>query len=148
MRVPASLVAALAVVVTVFACAAPAFADGGWQSPDTLSGLVGSSTRPPFGGGPIAYVSLRGTDGYRAQGPYTRFVDGSAGLVLQTGSYSAIANNPAVGAFILFLDDKGEAREAYFILSIQRDPLGGRITALELGDPSTGRPFSLVRVGL
>jgi hypothetical protein len=148
MRVPASLVAALAVVVTVFACAAPAFADGGWQSPDTLVGLVGSYTRPPFGGGPIAYVSLRGTDGYRAQGPYTRFVDGSAGLVLQTGSYSAIANNPAVGAFILFLDDKGEAREAYFILGIQRDPLGGRITALELGDPSTGRPFSLVRVGL
>jgi len=148
MRVPASLVAALAVVVTVFACAAPAFADGGWQSPDTLAGLVGSYTRPPFGGGPIAYVSLRGTDGYRAQGPYTRFVDGSAGLVMQTGSYSAIANNPAVGAFILFLDDKGEAREAYFILGIQRDPLGGRITALELGDPGTGRPFSLVRVGL
>jgi len=148
MRVPASLVAALAVVVTVFACAAPAFADGGWQSPDTLVGLVGSYTRPPFGGGPIAYVSLRGTDGYRAQGPYTRFVDGSAGLVMQTGSYSAIANNPAVGAFILFLDDKGEAREAYFILGIQRDPLGGRITALELGDPGTGRPFSLVRVGL
>ena len=148
MRVPASLVSALAVVVTVFACAAPAFADGGWQSPDTLAGLVGSYTRPPFGGGPIAYVSLRGTDGYRAQGPYTRFVDGSAGLVMQTGSYSAIANNPAVGAFILFLDDKGEAREAYFILGIQRDPLGGRITALELGDPGTGRPFSLVRVGL
>jgi len=148
MRVPASLVAALAVVVTVFACAAPAFADGGWQSPDTLVGLVGSYTRPPFGGGPIAYVSLRGTDGYRAQGPYTRFVDGSAGLVMQTGSYSAIANNPAVGAFILFLDDKGEAREAYFILGIQRDPLGGRITALELGDANTGRPFSLVRVGL
>ena len=149
MRAP-FVAAALALLL-----AAPAFADaastadGGWQSPDTLAGLVGSYTRPPFGGGPIAYVTLRGRDGYRAEGPYTRFFDGGGGrLVIQNGSYEAIGNNPAIGAFILFLDDNGAARDSYFILGIKRDPLGAKIIAVELADPDTGRPFTLVRVGL
>ena len=149
MRVPASLAAAALALVL----AAPAFADGAstgaWQSPDTLTGLVGSYTRPPFGGGPIAYVTLRGSDGYRAEGPYTRFFDAGGGrLVIQNGTYRAIGNNPAIGAFILFLDDDGEARDSFFILGIQRDPLGARIIAIRLADASTGRPFTLVRVGL
>ena len=144
MRIVAPLVIALVAVLV----ASSAFADD-WQSPDTLDGLVGSYNRPLFGGGPLAYVSLRGSDGYRAQGPYTRFVDsGRGGLVVQTGTYEAIANNPAVGAFILFLDENGSARDSYFILGIRRDPLGQKIIAIELADPATGRPFSLVRVGL
>ena len=151
MRVPASLVAA----ALALAVAAPAFADatsttdGGWQSPDTLAGLIGSYTRPPFGGGPIAYVTLRGGDGYRAEGPYTRFFDAGGGrLVIQNGTYLAIGNNPAIGAFILFLDDNGDARDSYFILGIKRDPLGAKIIAIQLADANTGRPFTLVRVGL
>ena len=150
MRVPVSLAAAaLALLVAAPAFADPASSDGGWQSPDTLAGLVGSYTRAPFGGGPIAYVTLRGTDGYRAEGPYTRFFDGGGGpLVIQTGSYEAIGNNPAIGAFILFLDDNGAARDSYFILGLKRDPLGAKIVALQLADARTGRPFTLVRVGL
>lgn len=150
MRVPASLAAAaLALLVAVPAFADSASSDGGWQSPDTLAGLVGSYTRPPFLGGPIAFVTLRGTDGYRAEGPYTRFFDGGGGrLVIQNGSYSAIGSNPAIGAFILFLDDNGAARDAYFILGIKRDPLGVKIIAIQLGDANTGRAFTLVRVGL
>ncbi len=141
--------AALVVVATTLLLAPPALADGGWQSPDTLSGLVGSYTRPPFGGGPIAYVTLRGSDGYRAEGPYTRFFDAGGGrLVIQSGTYDAIANNPAIGAFILFLDDKGNARDSFFILGIKRDPLGVKIIALELADPYSGNAFTLVRVGL
>ena len=140
----ASLVIALMLLV-----APAAFADGGWQSPDTLAGLVGSYTRPPFGSGPIAYVTLGGTDGYRAEGPYTRFFDGGNGiLVIQKGTYDALGNNPAIGPFILFLDESGNLRDSYFILGIKRDPLGQKIIAIELSDPTTGRPFSLVRVGL
>lgn len=149
MRIASLAAAALALLVAVPAFADSASSDGGWQSPDTLAGLVGSYTRPPFGGGPIAYVTLRGSDGYRAEGPYTRFFDGGGGrLVLQTGTYEAIGNNPAIGPFILFLDDNGAARDSYFILGIKRDPLGVKIIAIELADPSTGRPFTLARVGL
>ena len=144
MRILAPLVAAAFILL-----APPAFADNGWQSPDTLTGLVGSYTRPPFGAGPIAFVTLSGTDGYRAQGPYTRFYDvGRGQLALQKGTYSAIANNPAVGAFILFEDEAGNLRDAEPIIGIKRDPLGAKITAIELIDPATGKIFSLVRVGL
>ncbi len=143
----------IALVALVLALAPPALADAGstdgWHSPDTLAGLVGSYTRPALGGGPIGYVSLRGSDGYQAEGPYTRFVDsGRGGLVVQTGSYRAIGNNPAIGAFILFLDDSGAARDSFFILGIKRDPLGQKIIAVELADPATGKSFSLMRVGL
>jgi len=145
MRIASSLV----VATLLFALAPAAFADAGWQPPDTLAGLVGSYTRPPLGGGPIAYVTLGGSDGYRAEGPYTRFVDaGRGGIAMQQGSYSAIANNPAVGAFILFLDESGNQRDYFPILGLVRDPLGGKIIALELDDPATGKTFTLTRVGL
>jgi hypothetical protein len=144
MRIAAALIAA-----TFILLAPPAFADGGWQPPDTLAGLVGSYTRPPFGTGPIAFVTLGGSDGYRAQGPYTRFYDvGRGQLALQQGTYAAIANNPAVGAFILFEDENGNLRDAEPIIGIKRDPLGAKIIALQLIDPASGKIFSLVRVGL
>jgi hypothetical protein len=145
MRIASSLV----VATLMLALAPAAVADGGWQPPETLAGLVGSYTRPPLGGGPIAYVTLGGSDGYRAQGPYTRFVDAGRGqIAMQQGSYSALADNPAIGAFIVFLDESGNLRDAFPILGIARDPLGGKIIAVELDDPATGKTFTLTRVGL
>lgn len=148
MRIRASsfLVAALLVAVA----AAPARAtDPGWQSPDTLTGLVGSYTRPPFGSGNIAFVSFYGSDGYRAQGPYTRFFDAGGGrLELQQGSYSALGENPAIGAYVRFDDSAGNFRDLYSIIGITRDPLGQKITAIELVDFRDGKVFALVRVGL
>ncbi|MGZ3406930.1 MAG: hypothetical protein ACXVAN_10840 [Polyangia bacterium] len=151
MRIRASslLVAAAVAAATVLVSPSARADAGAWLPPDTLSGLVGSYTRPPFGGGPIAYVTLGGTDGYRAQGPYTRFFDvGRGQLAIQQGSYSAIANNPAVGAFILFYDAQGNFLDAYPILGIKRDPLGLKIIAIELVDAYGGKPFVLTRVGL
>ena len=149
MRLALPFAAGLVALVATFALAPTAFADdGGWRSPDTLSGLVGSYTRPPLGGGPIAFVTLRGTDGYRAQGPYTRFVDAGRGqIAIESGTYSAIGTNPAIGAFILFTDETGQPRDTFFILGVRRDPLGLEIVALELADPADGSRFTLVRVG-
>lgn len=144
-RVPMFLAAAL-----LFLVAAPAHAtDPGWQSPDTLTGFVGSYTRPPFGTGNLAFVTFSGTDGYRAQGPYTRFFDAGGGrLELQSGTYSALGENPAIGAYLRFDDGAGNFRDLYSIIGIKRDPLGQKITALELVDFRDGKVFSLVRVGL
>jgi hypothetical protein len=148
MRIRASLIAAVFVLCAPPAFAAPTDSDG-WQSPDTLAGLVGSYTRPPLGRGSIAFVTLGGSDGYRAEGPYTRFVDvGRGQLAVQSGRYAAIANNPAVGAFMLFNDDAGSFRDAYPIVGIKRDPLGIKIIALELIDFRDGSLFALTRVGL
>jgi hypothetical protein len=147
MRIRGSWIAVAAAAVVMLASAAGADS-GGWESPDSLAGLVGSYTRPPFGGGPITFVTLAGSDGYRAEGPYTRFVDvGRGQLAIQTGTYLAIGNNPAIGAIITFLDDAGSARDSFFIAGIKHDPLGRRITAIELID-GNGKLFSLVRVGL
>ena len=146
MRIALTATAVLALSVALAPSASAD--DARWQAPDTLAGLVGSYTRPPFGGGPIAFVTLRGSDGYRAQGPYTRFFDAGGGrLALQIGSYSAIGNNPAIGAYILFLDERGDPRDAFPIVGVQRDPLGREIVALELVDPADGARFTLVRVG-
>ena len=147
MRIRGSWIAVAAVVVVLFASAADADS-GGWESPDSLAGLVGSYTRPPFGGGPIAFVTLAGSDGYRAEGAYTRFFDvGHGQLAIQTGTYLAIGTNPAIGAIITFLDDAGAARDSFFIAGIKHDPLRKKITAIELID-GAGKLFSLVRVGL
>jgi hypothetical protein len=150
MRIRGSWIAVAAAVVVVFIASSPARADsGGWLPPDTLVGLVSSYTRPPLGGGPIAYVTLGGSDGYRAQGPYTRFIDAGRGqIVMQKGAYSAIANNPAVGAFILFDDPQGNFIDAFPIIGIKRDPLGKKIIALELVETYGGKSFVLTRVGL
>lgn len=138
-------------VVTLVLAAAPAAraADGGWQSAATLSGLLGSFTRPPFGGGPIAFVTFRGRDGYHADGPYTRFFDVGRGVLqLQTGTYHALGDNPAIGAYLRFDDGAGNFLDLYSIIGIKRDPFGVEITALELVDFRDGKTFTLVRVGL
>ena len=149
MRLRASSLLAVAAVAGALN-GSPARADSsGWQPPDTLTGLVGSYTRPPFGGGPIAFVTLGGADGYRAQGPYSRFAEvGGGRLDLQSGTYSAIANNPAVGAFLLFDDAQGNFRDAFPIIGIRRDPLGRKIVAIELLEAYGGKTFVLTRVGL
>lgn len=145
-RVPFVAAVALAAAVSMSAAHADS---AGWQPPDSLAGLVGSYTRPPLTPGPIAFVTLDGSDGYRAQGPYTRFFDvGGGRLELQEGDYSAIANNPAVGAFILFFDAAGNVRDAFPIIGIKRDPLGKRVVALELLEAYGGTTFVLMRVGL
>jgi hypothetical protein len=146
MRTRASLFLVAALVLV----AAPARAtDPGWQSPDTLTGFVGSYTRPPFGAGPIAFVTFYGTDGYRAQGPYTRFYDAGGGrLEIQSGKYSALGENPAIGAYLRFDDAAGNFLDLYSIIGLRRDPLGAKIVALELVDFRDGKVFSLVRVGL
>lgn len=141
----------LVAAALVAAAAGRARADGGWQPPDTLAGLVGSYARSAItpGDGQIAWLTLAGSDGYRAQGPYTRFVDADAGtLTLQGGTYQAIASNPAIGAVISFFDERGAARDSYFILGIQRDPLGQKIVALQLVGPGGDAPIVLHRVGL
>jgi len=144
-RISSFLVAALFALVAV-----PAHAtDPGWQSPETLTGFTGSYTRPPFGSGNIAFLTLSGTDGYRAEGPYTRFFDAGGGrLELQNGKYSALGQNPAIGAYIRFDDAAGNFRDLYSIIGIRRDPFGQKITAIELVDFRDGKTFSLVRVGL
>jgi hypothetical protein len=145
-RVSCVLVAAVGLIL---ALGSPAHADAGWQSPDTLVGFLGSYTRAPLATGPIAFVTFRGSDGYRAEGPYTRFFDvGHGRLELQTGTYSALGQNPAIGAYVLFSDEAGNARDLYSIIGIERDPLGRKIVALELVDFRDGKTFSLVRVGL
>jgi hypothetical protein len=150
MRIRSSFWLVAAVAVVLLSVGARAYTTGsGWLPPDTLTGLVGSYSRPALGGGPIAFLTLNGTDGYRAQGSYTRFLDAGRGqIVLQQGQYSAIANNPAVGAFILFEDAHGTFIDAFPILGIKRDPLGRKITALQLVDTYGGTPFVLNRVGL
>lgn len=147
MRIRASWLLAL-VASALVSSSVGAANSGGWETPDSLAGLVGSYTRPPLGGGPIAFVTLRGSDGYRAQGPYTRFFDvGRGQLQIQDGSYIAIGNNPAVGAIITFLDVAGNARDSFWIAAIKHDPLGKEIVAIEMYDPRGGT-FTLVRVGL
>lgn len=141
-----------AVALVLVAVALPARADGGWLPVDSIAGLAGSYTRPPLGKGPIAYVTLTVThdyEGQRVDGTYTRFYDtGLGGLVLQTGDFGALPNNPAIGPFIYFNDDQGNFRDAFAILGIKRDPLGKKIIALELADARDGTTFVLVRVGL
>jgi hypothetical protein len=155
MRIRAPLFVAVSAVFAVAAAVAgPARAEigSGWQSPDSIAGLAGSYSRPPLGRGPIAYVTLNVThdyDGQRVDGTYTRFYDaGTGGLQLQTGSFGALPNNPAVGPFIFFNDDRGEFRDAFAIAGIKRDPLGKKIVALELVDARDGALFVLTRVGL
>jgi hypothetical protein len=143
----------LLVVLALFAVGgAQARGDSGWQSPDSIAGLGGSYMRPPLGKGPIAYVTLTVTkdyDGQRVDGTYTRFWDaGSGGLQIQSGTFGALPNNPAIGPFILFNDDHGEFRDAFAIAGIKRDPLGKKIIALELIDARDGALFVLTRVGL
>ena len=147
MRIRGSWLVVVATVAAMLASTAGADS-GGWESPDSLAGLVGSYTRPPFGGGPIAFVTLAGGDGYRAEGPYTRFFDvGRGQLGIQTGTYLAIGNNPLIGPVITFLDDAGSARDTFAIAGIKHDPLGVKIIAIELID-GNGKLFALVRVGL
>lgn len=150
MRIRGSFLLVAALVLAAWSSSTARAADsGGWLPPDTLTGLVGSYTRPPLAAGPIAFLTLNGTDGYRAQGSYTRFNDtGRGGITLQQGLYSAIANNPAVGAFILFEDAQGTFIDAFPIIGIKRDPLGKKIVALELVETYGGTPFVLTRVGL
>ncbi|MDB4965352.1 MAG: hypothetical protein JWN44_1041 [Myxococcales bacterium] len=147
-RTPARLLAFVPALALVLV-AGVARAEPVWQEADTLSGLVGSYSRASTTPGPISYVTLGGTDGYHAQGPYTRFFDVKGILTLQKGNYRAIANNPAVGAIIVFEDEHGLDREAWFIVGVRRDPLGRRITAMKL-QPSEGDGASIIlyRVGL
>ena len=128
-----------------------AHGDGPWQDPVTLDGLVGSYARAAIGpgDGEIVYVTFGGSDGYRAAGPYTRFIEAArGGVALERGRYQAIGDNPAIGPIINFADERGLSRDNYFILGIERDPLGKEIIALELlkggGD---GQPIVLHRVG-
>jgi hypothetical protein len=136
-------------LAATLAVAAEARADDGFVPPDTLTGLVGSYTRYGFtpGDGQIVYVTLAGSDGYHAQGPFTRFVAArNGGVALQSGSYIAIGENPAIGAAISFIDGSGTPFDTYFILGIQRDPLGKKIIAIQLLLRDT--PIVLHRVGL
>jgi hypothetical protein len=139
----------IATFLILFAVAADARADNGFVPPDTLSGLVGSYARIGFapGDGEIIYVTLGGSDGYRAQGPFTRFVAAANGsITLQQGNYYAIGENPAIGSVITFVDTRGAAIDTYFILGITRDPLGNKIVAIEMLLHDT--PIVLHRVGL
>lgn len=134
-------------VLLLLLAAAPARAD--FVPPDTLSGILGSYARLGFrpGDGEIVYLTLGGSDGYRAAGPFTRFVAAPDGTIaLQSGRYSAIAENPAIGAIIGFEDGSGRALDAYFILGIERDATGKKITALQL--LLHDKPIVLHRVGL
>lgn len=120
-----------------------------WEDPATLTGLTGSYAGLP--GAKILYVTFGGTDGYRASGPYTRFVvTGRYNTVaVQSGHYEAIAQNPAIGAVISFWDAAGNPIDSWAILGIQHDPTGQKISAIELA-PMTpgGSPVQLFRVGL
>jgi hypothetical protein len=148
-RAEATMTRILSVLAIVCSLAAAARADGTWQSPDTLAGLVGTYARLDLAqAGEMSYVSFGGSDGYRAQGPYTRFVAGENGvLTVQTGNYLAIGNNPAIGPIMTFLDEAGEVRDNYAILGLRRDALGQKIIALELVAPD-GKIIALYRVGL
>jgi hypothetical protein len=120
-----------------------------WEDPATLTGLIGSYAGLP--GAKILYVTLGGTDGYRASGPFTRFVvTGKYNTVtVQSGRYDAIGTNPAVGAIISFFDAQGNYTDSWSIIAIQRDPTGQKITALELSSMTPGGPMvQLFRVGL
>ena len=141
-RIPSALVILCTLVGIVRA-------DSSWQPPDTLSGLVGTYARlDPAQPSELVYVTLGGSDGDRADGPYTRFVTGPRGnLVLQTGTYRAIGANPAIGAIMTFVDDDGQLRDSYAILGLRRAAGGQKIAALELVAPD-GNVIALYRVGL
>jgi hypothetical protein len=118
-----------------------------WEDPATLSGLVGSYAGPP--GGKVLYVTFGGTDGYRASGPFTRFVVTGRynAITIQSGQYQAIAQNPAIGAIISFADAAGKELDSWPMIAIQRDPTGKKITALQVVT-SDGTVVQLYRVGL
>jgi len=130
-------------VATLLALGGAARAD--WEAPATLSGLVGSYAGAP--GSRVLYVTFAGTDGFRASGPFTRFVvTGPYGAVaIQSGTYEAIASNPAIGAIISFFDASGASLDSWAILGVERDPTGQKIIGLELAGSTV---FRLYRVGL
>ena len=134
----------IAMTLTLLCLGASARADD-WQEPATLSGLVGSYARAPGSGGEILFLTLGGSDGYRAQGPYQRFLLRNGLVSLEQGSYQAIAENPAIGAIISFADPHGNWLDAWAILAIRRDPLGQKIIGLRLS--GEGGIVELFRVG-
>lgn len=126
-----------------------------YEAPDSLSGLLGSYSRtwPPAALGELTSMTLSGMEASdRAEGTYVRTVSRFCPVVgcnVETGSYWALPNNPAVGAVIAFADPLGVQRDFYAITQLQRSAITGKITHLVLvkGGSTSPQPFTMSRVG-
>jgi hypothetical protein len=125
-----------------------------YESPDSLMGLLGSYSRgswPLAASGELVSMSLSGTSETpeRVEGSYIRTLGTTcpAGGCTQSGSFVALASNPAVGAVLLFKDPLGVERDYYSIVSIQRSAFTGKITNIVLvkGNTPGAQQFTMNR---
>lgn len=124
---------------------------GSWLAVPSYDGLSGTYTRTtalPAPAGEMTQVSFAATAGTTmpATGSYSRWVQGS--YVLQFGGYSALPDNPAIGAALAFghtgfPQDGSSPSEVYFVLGLKRN-LTGKISALCV--LKGGTPFTLQRL--
>ncbi|HZI13952.1 MAG TPA: hypothetical protein VE153_26525 [Myxococcus sp.] len=125
-----------------------------YVTPDNLSGLLGSYSRaswPPAPAEELTTLSLYGTETPdRVEGSYLRTVSRVCpyyGCNSETGSYVALASNPAIGSVIVFNDPLGTTtRDSYSLISIQRSAFTGKITNIVLVKNAQGaQQFTLNR---
>jgi hypothetical protein len=120
----------------------------------SMAGLPGFYLRvPSLGARPGEVVTMwvagaTNPDRTSVSGSYSRTV--APRHVVETGSFHAIPNNPAIGwAAISFVRSDGEFADAYVVEGILRD-LAGRISTLQLRrfepDNQLGPPFLMQRV--
>ncbi len=121
-----------------------------YVTPDNLSGLLGSYARaswPPAPAEELTSLSLYGTETPdRVEGTYLRTVSRLC-CNSETGSYVALASNPAIGSVIVFNDPLGTTtRDSYSLISIQRSVFTGKITNIVLVKNAQGsQQFTLNR---
>ena len=126
-----------------------------YESPDSLSGLLGSYTRywPPAAPEELTSMTLSGVEYEdRVEGSYSRTVSRLCPIIgcnTEYGSFWALPNNPAVGSVIVFRDLAGQERDFYAITQIQRSAFTGKITSIVLvkGGGTNPQPFTMNRVG-
>ncbi|MCP3103463.1 hypothetical protein LZ198_31725 [Myxococcus sp. K15C18031901] len=127
-----------------------------YESPDSLIGLSGTYSRtwPLAAPEELLTMTLTGTEQIdHVDGTYVRTVSRACpilGCNSESGSFYALPNNPAMGAFIVFRDLAGQNRDVYAILQIQRSAFTGKITGIVLqkGDVTPVQSFTMTRVGL
>lgn len=108
--------------------------DGTWESVESLDGMPGTFSRGAFGLLPLLALRLEGTAGDDSEGTYEAWWRvGFAGSRFETGRYSSVPENAAIGfAALTLIPDGGSHADGhiYAITRIQRE--GAVISKLEL----------------
>ncbi len=129
----------------------------GGEEPDTLEGLGGTYFQPlvGFNSAELRWVSLWPTTvTSRIDGGFARVAGGCpVSCAMESGTFTAIGINPAVGMSMLNLWQGETLQETYWIQRIWRSPLTNAIVRLRVvrHDKATqafAEPFEVSRSGL